>query len=214
MEFYLYYAELIACYSFLLPLIPGWYFFKSSPLELRLLVMTLTVSCLFKSIGYYTGKAGIHNLLLYFAEYVVEFYLYALVFRALLGTRNTRRLISIMMILFGAYLIFSARQLIGQRTFDSTTPSLLSLSMLLYCVLYFHQQLNNLQVTFIYKTPWFWMVAGLFLFYAGSFLILLTTNYLMYRQNDLIASLWVVLAFFELVKNLLLTVGYLFIKRS
>ena len=38
MEFYLYYAELIACYSFLLPLIPGWYFFKSSPLELRLLV--------------------------------------------------------------------------------------------------------------------------------------------------------------------------------
>src|SRR5690606_13238679 len=103
-------------------------------------------------------------------------------------------------------IIYHFLWILPQRTlFDSYTPAFLSLAVLLYCVLYFHQQLDSPNVTFIYKTPWFWVVTGLLMYFSGGFLILLFTSTLMFKELPLIRELWNLQDLLLAIKNLLVS---------
>ncbi|MGH2643886.1 MAG: hypothetical protein ACRDE2_08060, partial [Chitinophagaceae bacterium] len=98
--------------------------------------------------------------------------------------------------------------------YNSYIPAFLSLCIILYCILYFNHQLGNMQTTFIYKTTWFWTMTGLLLYFSGSFLILLATNYLMFRENGFARNLWVLMHLLDLIKNILIGTGFLFLSNQ
>lgn len=206
--------DVLACISFLVPLAPGWIIFSKTGPELRLLILTLTLQALFAAAGFYTGIHFIRNLGLYFAAYVSSFYLYSLLFRRLLATPLARALTSGLMLGFGIFVIVRLPAILRPGNFDSYTPAALSVAMMTYSVLFFNRQLALPQITFIYKTPWFWIVTGLLLYYAGSFLILLTTDYLMVRDNPFIWGLWDLMDVLTIVQNLLIALGFLFYKQT
>lgn len=212
MNIFLNYSELIACISFLIPLSLGWIFYCKVSFNLRYFLVILTISFVFAVIGYYTGKYYINNLLIYFINYVVQFYLYSILFLRILTTRFSKRFIPVMMILFAVIIVLNFRTILDTTNFDSYTPAFLSVTMLFYCILFFNEQLNRPYITFIYKTPWFWIMTGLLLYFAGSFFILLTTNYLMFRNENFISSLWNLKEIFNIMKNLLVALGFVFIK--
>ena len=207
-------TELIACISYLVPVVPGWLLYSRMEIPLRLLVVTITVAGVFAAAGYYTGEHYIPNLGMYFASYVLSFYLFSAVFFKLLTTLRARWIIRAAMALFAVFVIFRLRYILTPGNFDSYTPALLSLAMMIYSVLFFNQQLNLPQITFIYKTPWFWVVTGLLLYYAGSFLILLTTDYLMVRDNTFIRGLWDLLDVLAVICNLLIALGFVWYKNT
>mgnify|MGYP001557449370 CR=1 FL=1 len=207
-------TELIACISFLVPLVPGWWLFPRMDASLRLLVIILTVLGLFATAGYYTSQHFIPNLGMYFVSYLLDFYLFSLLFLGLLPKNRARWIIVTSMILFAVFVAVRIRHILAAGNFDSYTPAFLGAAMMVYSVLFFNEQLNLPQITFIYKTPWFWVVTGLLLYYAGSFLILLTTNYLMNRDNAFIRGLWDLLDILTLVRNLLIALGLVWYKNS
>jgi hypothetical protein len=137
------------------------------------------------------------------------------IFRKLLSSRFAHRLIPVLMVLFAGLIIYHFLWIFPQRTlFDSYTPAFLCLAILLYCVLYFHQQLDAPNVTFIYKTPWFWVVTGLLMYFSGGFLILLFTSTLMFQDGLLIRGLWNLQDLLLVIKNLLVAIGFLYIKNT
>jgi hypothetical protein len=214
MNFLLDYSELIASFSYLIPLVPAWIFFRKCDAEFRLFIIILSISFIVTLAGYYTAKNYINNLWLYFSFNVVEFYLYSLLFKRLLSTRFVNRFINITIVLFVLLIILNAGNALDLNNYDSYTASFVNVAILLYCILFFNAQLNNPQITFIYKTTWFWIMTGLLLFFAGSFLIFLFTNYLMYRDVQLVVYLWTLRDFLDIIKNLLIATGLLFIKNE
>lgn len=214
MGYFMEHAEFFACVSYLIPLIPAWILFRKLTPELKFLTVILTLEFALSSAGYYTGKHYINNLQLYSVKYLLQFYLYALLFRSILSGRLARRFIGLSMIVFGVFVLTRIRSLTAGDDFDSYTSAFLSVAMLFYCVFYFNQQLSRPQITFIYKTTWFWVVTGLLLYFAGSFLILLTTDYLMNRDNTFIRDLWNLHDELRTIKNILIALGLFFIKNS
>lgn len=206
--------ELIACISFLVPVVPGWWLFKRIHKPLRFLVVILTILGVFAVAGYYTGMHYIPNLRIYSAGYALSFYLFSLLFRGLLPTRRARWITGGGMVLFTVFILVRLGYILTPGNFDSYLPAFLSVAMMIYSVLYFNQQLNLPQITFIYKTPWFWVVTGLLLYYAGSFLILLTTDYLMVRDNSFIRGLWNLLDVLAVIRNLLIALGLVWYKNT
>lgn len=214
MNFVFDYSELIASFSYLIPLVPAWFLFRKSSAEFRLFIIILSISYIVTFIGYYTAKYYINNLWIYFSFNVVEFCLYSLLFKRLLATKPAKRFINIMIILFVLLIILNAGNTLDLSNYDSYTAAFVSLAMLLYCILFFNSQLNNLNVTFIYKTTWFWIMTGLLLYFAGSFLIFLFTSYLMYRDKNLTWTLWGLHDLLDIIKNLLIATGLFFIKNE
>lgn len=208
---FLYDFELMACISFLIPLIPGWIRFWKLSGELKFFIVILSIVFAFYTIGHFTGLYGIYNLSLYSTMYIVQFYLYSVLFRKLLRSKSSKWLINLLIILFTGYLLFSFKKVYSARSYDSITPAFLSIVMILYCLLFFNRQLKNVQANFIYKSSWFWIISGLLLYFAGSFIIFLVTNYLMERNNNLTRNLWVLLQLFDIGKNILLGMGFFFI---
>lgn len=211
---FLYDFELMACMSFLIPLIPAWIRFRNSPGAIRFFIIILSIVFVFSTIGHYTGLYGIRNLLLYSVLYIIEFYLFSILFKKLLPDKPSSRVITLLLVLFTVYIMFSLKRLLSAGSYDSYTPAILSLAMILYCILFFNRQLKMAQDIFIYKTVWFWIVTGLLLYFAGSFIIFLVTNYFMERDNILIRNLWVLLQVFNIGENLIISIGFLFLNRK
>lgn len=205
-------VELFACISYLVPLIPGWVLIKKMTATLRLLMITLSVMALFSATGYYTGTHYIDNLWMYFAGYALTFYLFSWLFRMLLTGAATRWFIMAVMVLFTISSLVRLHTILTPGHFESYTPAFLGAAMMAYCVLFFNSQLARPQITFIYRTPWFWIITGLLLYYAGSFLILLTTNYLMVKDSAFSWELWNLLDLLSIIRNLLIATGFVFYK--
>lgn len=206
------YSELLACISFLIPLIQGWIFFRKLSRELKLFIFILSITFILEYIGYYTSEHDIHNLVIYNFLYIFQFYSYSLLFSKLLPSNFSKWFIRIMAALFTIYIGVKIKSIVFPNDiYNSYIPAFLSLSILLYCILYFNHQLGNMQTTFIYKTPWFWIVTGLLLYFSGSFLILLATNYFMFRAREYIMNLWILTHLFDLIKNILIGIGFLFL---
>lgn len=212
MKFLQDYAELLACLSFLIPLIPGWILFHRLSGDLKLFIYILSIVFIMEYAGYYTSSHGIHNLVLYNILYISQFYFYSILFRKLLPSDFSKWFIRIIVLLFTIYVGIKIERIIFPNdVYNSYIPSFLSLSVILYCILFFNQQLNDMKSIFIYKTPWFWIVTSLLFYFSGSFLILLFTNYFMFREREYIMSLWLLLHLLNIVKNLLAGIGMIFI---
>lgn len=207
--------EWFATISFLIPLIPGWILFRKLPGEFKLFICIISIVFILSYIGYYTSEHNIHNLAIYNLLYVFQFYSYSLLFRKLLPSNSSIWFIRIIAILFTIYIAVKIRSLVfPNEVYNSYLPAFMSLAMILYCILFFNSQLGNLQTTFIYKTPWFWIVTGLLLYFSGSFLILLVTNYFMSVGNNFVRSLWILLFLFGIIKCLLMGIGFLYVNKT
>lgn len=212
MTFLVSYAELIDCICGFIPLIPGYILFKKLTKELKLLIIILSICTAFNIAGYLTGIYYINNLLLYFFKYVTLFILYTILFKLLLKKPVYKRILLAMLLLFLIFIVFNSKHIYPPVKFDSYTPALFSFLMIIYCVFFFNQQLSYPQITFIYKTPWFWIVTGLLLYFAGSFLIMLTTTSIMYKSPCYINKLWSLQHVLNCIKNILIAISFFHLK--
>lgn len=212
---FLHEIELFATISFLIPLIPGWIFFRKLSGEFKLFISIITIVLILSYLGYYTSEHNIHNLVIYNLLYIFQFYSYSLLFKELLSSNFARWIIRIMVALFTIYIVIKIKHVIFPNdVYNSYIPAFMSLAVIVYCILFFNTQLGNLQTTFIYRTPWFWIVTGLLLYFSGSFLILLVTNYFMLKGNNFIRELWNLLSIFGVIKCILMGMGFLYLNKA
>lgn len=106
------------------------------------------------------------------------------------------------------FLSFCAFSYLSDKTYhfiDSLPASFESIFILIFCILYFYEQLSNPNVSFIYSSKKFWIVASFLIYFSGTlFLFIYTSN--LSREEQLFY--WSINLFFNTLKNLILSLAF------
>lgn len=79
------------------------------------------------------------------------------------------------------------------------------------CLLYLANELKNPKVTNIIKVPAFWFVSALLIYYGCSWLILLGTQLVTFKQ-ELFIYIWDGQNILNIIKNILIIIGILWVR--
>ncbi|GEO03138.1 hypothetical protein AAE02nite_08020 [Adhaeribacter aerolatus] len=130
----------------------------------------------------YLGYNG-SNLVVYNINCVLSFLILSAYFASILQFKDTKKVVTGVLALFLMVLIFNALQfenIIDQ--FNSNMYGLAAFIVVVYAFLYYLQNLLN-PTKNIVKSVDFWYVTGLLTYYASSFFIFITFNYLMQSNS-------------------------------
>lgn len=89
--------------------------------------------------------------------------------------------------------------------FDSLPASIESILVIIFCVFYFYEQINNPDVSFIYSSKKFWIVTAFLIYLSGTLFLFIYTSNLSKKEQDFY---WPINLVFNTLKNLLITLAF------
>jgi hypothetical protein len=90
-------------------------------------------------------------------------------------------------------------------SFDSVPVSIESILLIIYCLYYFFERMNEPQVTFIYSAYHFWVVIGILIYLSASFFLFMQADNL--SQTDK-KSFWIIAVLSNSLKNIFFTIAF------
>jgi hypothetical protein len=75
-----------------------------------------------------------------------------------------------------------------------------------YCILLLYEQVKDPTITFVYNTKRFWIIIAFFLYFSSTLFLFLFADTMTIQQR---ANYWAINNFFEILKNILLTVAFI-----
>jgi len=95
-------------------------------------------------------------------------------------------------------------------SFDSIPVSTESILIIIYCLYYFYESINQPQLTFLYSAYHFWVVIGILIYLSGAF-FLFTQADKFSRQDTL--TYWVIAYMVNILKNIFFSIAF-YIKKN
>lgn len=135
-----------------------------------------------------------------FAEYT----LIAVFFYLTLKTASFKKAVIVCSVLF---YIVSPLNIIYYRNlnFDSLTFSTEAVFVVVFCIMYFYEQINDTNVTFVYGTKSFWIIIGLLLYITVGLFPYITKPFLNHKEQRLLSPIPYMANF---LKNILFTISF------
>lgn len=101
---------------------------------------------------------------------VIEYLLFSFLLYSIIKSKTVRTGILLLSFLFTGFCLYN---IFGSHinAFDSVQASIESILVLAYCIIYFYEQLNQPQVSFIYSKYTFWIVTGVLVYLSGTFFL-------------------------------------------
>lgn len=125
--------------------------------------------------------------------------------------RNLHKVVWIILALNGVLFVVRHTLMPYRHLFASIGFATLSISILVYCFVYFRQLLSEVSEMPIYGNFNFWVVCSFFISYSGSFLVFLTYYYLTEKiSTDYVHKNRILLTLLWGIPNVLLFIGGLF----
>lgn len=75
-------------------------------------------------------------------------------------------------------------------TFNSNAATLENCVLIFYSLIYFNQLLRAPELSDLGANPMFWINAGVLVYFSGSLIVFLTSNYLIPKSSDLQSAVW------------------------
>lgn len=98
-----------------------------------------------------------------------------------------------------------------QGSFDTVPASMEAIFIITYCILLLYEQINNPEVLFVYNTKKFWVTIAFFIYFSSTlFLFLYARSFTASEYH----KYWTINNFFEILKNILLSVSFIIKKMS
>lgn len=117
------------------------------------------------------------NIWLYNLHALVTIILLGLHFRNLFVSPLKKYTAAALTVLVSAYFLVKNLVLHQFQLFDSIGYSMLSLSLIIFVFMYFHQLLNNVTELNIFDNFNFWLTSSFLIYFSGNFIIFLTYHY-------------------------------------
>jgi hypothetical protein len=174
------------------PLLPIIIFFlsKNKVLGGRLLLLFLVVQFLLNGIANIMAANEKNNITVYKINCFFSLIILSAYFLKLLkGKKRFWKFLffSVILTLIQVFIILKE----GNLAFDSTSFSYTSLIIFLYSLLYFANSIYEANQKQIIKTSAFWIVTGLFTYYASNFFIfILFAYYSSHNEPTILGLLW------------------------
>ncbi len=150
----------------------------------------------------------------------ISLFFYFIYFYKITTSLFKRRVILILLILNITFDILQRLFTKQPLFFNSTGFALLSITIVIYCFLFFNDKLKNISENNIYELKEFWLVSSYFITYSGSFVVFLTyyhlTNKIYLTNKDdniyLMTLLWGIPNILLFFSSILTFIGYLWIQ--
>ena len=195
----------ILSYSFLLPVISFFIFFKTLKSKKVIIVIVIYSTIIFLLL-FFDDFLSKHYKQVYATFYTtVEYGCFSYVIGQVIHSRLFRRLmlyLSIIFVLFEILYFF-----IGYfHRIDSVPIGIETILILVYTFYLFYEQFQTTESVYIYNNYWFWIIVGILFYLSSSFFfnILANNNYKTASQY------WFLTYIFETIKNILFVIGFVF----
>ncbi len=150
-------------------------------------------------------RSGINALYFHACFTIIEYSLFSL-FLYLSFTKKVFKIILITASLAFYVVAISNFLIKGNQDFDSMSASAEAVLIIVYSIFYLYEQVNDPSVLLVYNAKKFWIVLA-FLIYFSSTLFLFIYATAMTNQEH--KSYWNINNFFDELKNLLFSVGFI-----
>jgi len=100
---------------------------------------------------------------------ILEYTLFSLFIYYVLKNKHFKRIIVFTSVLFLAFSLYYFFTNIGApKTFDSPSASIETILVIIFCIFFLFDQINNPEIVMIYESHRFWIVAGFLIYTAGE----------------------------------------------
>ncbi len=107
---------------------------------------------------------------------LVEFCLFSAAIFTLLKISQLKKIIIGIIPVFLAFSLIQYIKSNADDEIDSLSISVEYIILIIFCLLYFYEEINVPQVTFIYSTKAFWIITGILIYSAGTFFLFLFSD--------------------------------------
>lgn len=90
-------------------------------------------------------------------------------------------------------------------SFDSFPASIESILIIVFCILFFYEQINSPDISFIYATKKFWIVTAFLIYLSGTLFLFVYTSNISESEQDLY---WPINYVFNILKNIIITLAF------
>lgn len=95
---------------------------------------------------------------------------------SLLTTANLKKIILGIIPIFLAFSLIQYIKSNPEDEIDSLSISVEYIIIIIFCILYFYEEINIPQATFIYSTKAFWLITGILIYSTGTFFLFLFSD--------------------------------------
>jgi len=198
--------EYISPLSTLLPLLVFLPFmFKKRELPLKVIFFYNIYSFLNDLLIINRFAHGLKVSMFLYTFTVVEYTSFSFLLYFLIKSNIVKKTILICSLLF---IVFCLYNIINEpiRVFDSVQASIESILVLVYCIIYFYEQLNQPQLSFIYTKYTFWLITGVLVYLSGTFFLY---AFAVNLPDQTRVNWWAINLVCTILKNVLFTVAIL-----
>ena len=134
---------------------------------------------------------------------LVQFSLVLWIYQELLVEQTRPWLFPTLLVVFFSFVVWNGLYLDEFRNFNPHARGLQAVILLPLILSYFYQLLRSLQIPRLEKEPLFWASAGFTIYFSGSLLIFLLSNYLL-EAPETLRALYAVHSLLNILLNLFL----------
>jgi hypothetical protein len=169
----------------------------------------LFLSAIVEYIGWRMSAKYYHTLALYNFFTFFEFIFYLFFFRALFDSPKIKRIIFIVIICYFICTLVNILFFQGRSTFHTYTYLLGCTLMVIFSIVYFNLLLRVPETGSLIKNPFFWIVAGLLVFYTCNFTLSGLDNYIAKTIKYYTKFLFLITDLLNTLLYTLFTIGFL-----
>ena len=178
------------------------------------LVWYFLFSIIIFGVSNYMADRKINNLAIYNIFTIIELIIITWFFRKILISEFWRKVSILICITFICFFFFNVVFLENINTFNSNAIAVEFMVIILYCFRFYVEFSKSEEVVYFFKSPVFWIISGLFVYFASSIMVFALYKYAAKINRSFILDFWIFQVIMYLVKNLMITKGFLCFKMS
>ncbi|SDG36723.1 hypothetical protein SAMN04487996_1183 [Dyadobacter soli] len=188
--------QLIVLFTYLPVLVAAWMAlrrYRGADRPVKLLCWLIFFALLIESISRIFWFFKVSNLFLWPIYITVEFALLTWMYSLVLDQKWLTTVRGWMLAAFTAIVLVRELGQQGQSVWiDNAGRSIESVVVILLALSYFYKVFQELKVQNLLVEPFFWVSAGLLLFFSGNFLIFIFMNFILLYSKNLNDQIWVI----------------------
>ena len=193
-------------YCPLLPLIVFLIFcLKKSKTELKVIFFYILIAFVFDlfttDVAY--GIKNIWKLMPIFT--IVEYLLFSGFVWLSLTNAILKKVIVFISLLFVVFALVNYVHA-NKTDFYSIPSSVENILVITYCIMYMFEQISKPQISFIYSSPNFWVVLGLFIYTSSTLFLFITTSSLSGDEQN---KYWIINNISNIISNILFSIAFI-----
>jgi hypothetical protein len=137
---------------------------------------------------------------------LIEYTIFCYFFYVSYKEKSFKRLV---LYCFPVFLLVFIYNLIYNRDieFDNISSSVSGLFTIIFCILYFYEQLKNPEVSFIYDSKSFWIVIGFLIYKAATLFLFISIGVLTLTHEEILTA-WSFNNVGNIIKNVLFAIAF------